>query len=280
MKRKLLLLVSSFFVAIGLVFWRTHILGTYVENFNGFFFNEYNLIRAMYAIVLIAIVVFVCIAVFTDKQFPGSPRRSSKTLGLLNLAYCVVLFINAMTLSKFAEETYDYIYILLVFALFGYMIYYAVCLFTFKKVNALISTIPLIVFVLKLADYFIESFGVVKTSEITINIVALSFCVIFFLYYARYVAKLHFRKVRKNTVAAGVLAYMFCLIAVVPDMIAPLFYAKVESRLEVTETLFMLATATYIMGFLVISLCKPALYAHRHKKEEYVSDPYYANEEE
>ena len=59
----------------------------------------------------------------------------------------------------------------------SFMIYYATCLFNFKKVMPILSILPLLFFVINLAYSFINSFGIIKSSVVIFEIVSLVFCV-------------------------------------------------------------------------------------------------------
>lgn len=271
MKRKLFLLIFSIISLTGLVAWRTSLLSDCIDPLNGFFMPEYSILRIIFAIVLIIFVVAVAIIVLPDQKQPCSPRRSSKTLAVLNLVYGIVTLIQVFIFLNHTENKWDIIYLVGLLCLFAFMVYYAVCMFSFTKANPIISLIPVALFIFKLAHSFIDSFGIIKTSEVTLNILALVFCVLFFQFYARYISKVTFRKIRKPMMISGVCAVVFTTVAVLPDLIVPLFNSEISSRISASESFFMLSTAFYIFAFLIISFSKKLLYKIRSEEGEEIA---------
>lgn len=260
MKKKLFLLIFSLISLFGLLAFRTYLLGNCIDSFNGFFNPEYSYLRVVFASSLAAVLVVVAIIVFFDKEYPRFPRRSSKGLAVLNILYGVFIIADSCTYLQNFKSIWDYANFCLFILLAFFMIYYAVCLFTCRKVSLLLSLLPLAYFVYKLCYVFINSFGIIKSSEVTLKIVALIFSVLFFEFYSRYVSKVSFNKVRKITLFTGVGACITCMIAALPDLIAPFVYSGAKTRLMPTESLFFCATAVYIALFLLISFSKKRLY--------------------
>ncbi len=270
MMKKFFLLVFSFLSLIGLTAWRTYLLGNCIDSFNGFFLAEHSMQRLIFAAVLAVVLIAIAIFVSTDKKMPGSPRRSSKTIAFINLVYAFFILADSLTLINKLETPWEIINLGLLLLLAVFMIYYAICMFTYRKPSSIISILPLIYFVYKLCYVFINSFGIIKSSEVTLKIVALIFCVLFFEFFARYISKVTFKKVRKVTLFAGIGACISCVIASAPDFIAPLIYSDVSLRLSLSESLFFCITALYIAVFLLSSYSKRELYNDFAEQEEEV----------
>ena len=260
MKKKLFLLIFSLISLFGLLAFRTYLLGNCIDSFNGFFNPEYSFLRIIFAAVLAIVLIVIAITVISDKAFPGSPRRSSKVLAFANAVYGLLILADSFTYLHSLESVWEYINFFLFILLAVFMFYYAICLFTVTKASLLLSLLPLAYFVYKLCYVFINSFGIIKSSEVTLKIVALIFCVLFFEFYSRYVSNVSFKKIRKITLFTGIGACITCLIAALPDLIVPFIYSGAKMRLMPNESVFLCATAVYIAIFLLSSYSKKQLY--------------------
>ena len=147
MKKKLFLLIFSFISLFGLLAFRTYLLGNCIDSFNGFFNPEYSFLRIVFAAALAAVLIVIAITVLSDKEFPGSPRRSSKVLAFANVLYGLLILVDSFTYLNSLKSTWDYINFFLFILLAVFMFYYAICLFTFTKVSLLLSLLPLVYFV-------------------------------------------------------------------------------------------------------------------------------------
>ena len=98
------------------------------------------------------------------------------------------------------------------------------------------------------------------------------FCVLFFEFYARYVSKNNFKKIRTVTLFAGTGVCITCAIASLPDLIAPMIYSGVTSRIPVNESMFLIATAVYTAVFLIASYSKKELYSFYNEGKENIDD--------
>ena len=240
--------------------FRTYLLGNCIDSFNGFFNPEYSYLRIIFASALAVVLVVVAVIVFSDKKLPLYPRRSSKGLAFLNILYGVFIVADSFTYLQSFQSIWDKINFLLLILIAVFMFYYAICLFTANKVSLLLSLLPLAYFTYRLCYVFINSFGIIKASEVTLRIVALIFCVLFFEFYPRYISNVSFKKARRVTLFAGIGACITCAVAVLPDLIAPFIYSGAKMRLMPNESLFLCATAIYIAAFLIVSYSKKSLY--------------------
>ena len=272
MKKKLFVLIFAVVSLIGLTAFRTSILGNCIDCFNGFFNPGYGYMRIVFAVVLAVVLAVIAVVVFTDKEYPGSPRRSSKVIAVTNLGYALFIVVDSFTLYKKGDSVWGYIHLVLFLLLAAFMVYYAICMFTYKKASVLLSIVPLVYFVYRLCYVFINSFGIIKSSEITLKIVALIFCVLFFEFYARYVSKNNFKRIRTVTLLAGIGLCITCVIASLPDLIAPIIYSDVTSRISISESTFLIATAVYTAIFLIASYSKKELYSSYNKDKENVDE--------
>ena len=274
MIRKLILLVFVLLSTIGLTGWRIHLLSKAVDEFNGFFKPEYAAQGIAFVVVLAVVLIVSAIFAFTDKKFPGSPRRTSRTLAITNLAYTMVVLLYCFDLMSKVEDAFGVVLLIGSIGLGSFMIYYSMCLFNFKKVMPILSVLPLLFFVINLAYSFINSFGIIKSSVVVFEIVALVFCVVFFLCYARYVSKVNFFKIRKITLVAGICAFVTTAIYSFSSLLSTNPYVHIETRDELSNSLFMVSTSLYILLFLIFSFSNKRLYSAYYKKQkvEYVSE--------
>ena len=92
--------------------------------------------------------------------------------------------------------------------------------------------------------------------------------------YARYVSKVNFFKIRKITLVAGICAFITTTIYSFSSLFSTNSYVQIESRDELSNSLFMASTALYILLFLVFSFSNKRLYSAYYKKQkvEYVSE--------
>lgn len=262
MKKKLWLLIFVVLSTIALTIGRTVIVGNYIDPFNGFFNPKFSHIRMIFAVALIAFVALVALFCIKDKGYPVSPRRSSITLGIINLVYAICSIIEVFINLKAERDVYNIIYIGVVSAIAVFMLYYAFCMFTLKYVSPILGIVPLLAFVYKLGYVFVSSFGIIKTSEVTLSIVALVFVVLFFEFYAGYIGKARIKKVRKPMLISGCCAVAFITVSTVPNLIVSVFYPDVTPRIATDDTMFLIATACYIALFLVVSFAKRAVYSN------------------
>ena len=274
MIRKLILLIFVVLSTIGLTGWRISLLNEGIDSFNGFFKPEFVGQSIAFAVVLVVVIIISSIFAITDKNFPGSPRRSSRSVGILNLSYTMIILLFCLDLVGKVEDAFGIALLVGAIGLASFMIYYAVCMFNFKRVWPILSVLPLLFFVINLAFTFVNSFGIIKSSIVVFEIISLVFCVLFFLCYARYVSKVNFHRIRKLTVVFGICAYVTTSVYSLSCLIIPLFNSEVVSRDELSKDLFMAATSVYILLYLVFSLSNKRLYsAYYHKpKVEYVSE--------
>ena len=274
MKRKLFLLVFSLVSLVGLLIYRIYLLGNCIESFNGFFKPDCFVHGWILTILLIAFAVLTGIFVYTDKNFPGSHRRSSRVLAVADLLYGLFVIAYAVTKINSLEDVWASLEFLLLLCLGGFMAYHSYCMFKVKKVSAFISVLPLLYFVFELCYEFINSFGLIKSSEVILKIIALIFCTLFFQTYTRYVSRVTFRKIRKHTLFTGVCAVVFSVVAYVSDLIASEIFEDVTVRISSDDAIFMAFTAVYIGIFLYSSFSKKVLYRiyGERKTEEFVSE--------
>ncbi len=274
MLKRIILVSSAVLAAVALTFYRVFITGNYVDAFNGFIKTGNEMQGLIFAVVTLGVALVFVVITLLDNGFPGSPRRSSRALAGLNILYASALIVDCFVSLNTAEETVDVIELCLKLCVIGFILYYSNCMFTQKKASVFVSVIPLVFFVFELAVVFINSFGIIKSPEVTLKIVSLIFCVLFFLFYARYISKFNFYRIRKVTYALGVCAGIFCAITAFGDILAPMFYKGVVSRNTMSENLLLGATSVYIFAFLIISSSNKRLYsAYQHKKAvEYVSE--------
>ena len=274
MLKKIILLSSAVLAAIALTIYRVHMIGNNIDSFNGFLKPENSMQGLIFTVVTCAVLLAFVVLVFIDKSFPGSPRRTSRLLASLNILYSAALIVDCFVSLNTAKEGIDVFKICLELCFIGFILYYANCMYTQKKPLIYASVIPLAFFVLVLAIVFIDSFGIIKSSEVALKIVSLIFCVLFFLFYARYVSKFNFNKIRKVTYALGICAGIMCAITAFGDIFAHAFYEGVVSRISLSEKLLLSSTSIYVFGFLIISSANKRLYSTYHRKEtvEYVSE--------
>ena len=275
MLKKLIILSCAVLSAIALSFYRIYMIGNHIDPFNGFLKSEYSMQGLTFAIVTCVVILIFVILAFIDKSYPGSPRRTSRSLAGLNILYSAALVVDCFVSLNTAKEAVDVVEICLELCLIGFVLYYANCMFTQKKPSVYVSIIPLVYFVFILAVVFIDSFGIIKSTDISLKVISLIFCVLFFLFYARYVSKFNFYRIRKVTYALGICAGIFCSITAFGDILAPVFYDKVASRNSLSENVLLASTGVYILGFLIISAANKRIYsAYQSKRRsvEYVSE--------
>lgn len=274
MIRKLILLIFVVLSTIGLTGWRIYLLGEGVEAFNGFFKPEFSNQGFIFALALVGVMLVASVFAVTDKHFPGSPRRTSISVAILNLCYTMMILLHCFDLINKVEDTFGVVLLICAVAFGSFMIYYAMCMFNFKRVFPVFCVLPLLYFVVNLAYSFINSFGVVKSNEIIFEIVALVFCVMFFLCYARYISKLQFYRIRKVTLAIGICTFITTAVYSFSNLFAPLFCEEYVSRTELSDGLFMASTSLYVLLFLVFSFANKRLYSTYFKRQrvEYTSE--------
>ena len=274
MLKKIITLSCAVLSAIALSFYRVYMIGNCIDSFNGFLKPESSTQGLIFTIITSVVLLAFVIVLFIDKSYPGSPRRTSRSLAGLNILYSAALIVDCFVSLNTAKEAADVIGICLELCLIGFILYYANCMFTQKKPSVFTSVIPLAYFVFVLAVEFINSFGIIKATDISLKIIALIFCVLFFLLYARYVSKFNFYKIRKATYALGVCAGVLCSITAFGDILAPAFYKDIVSRNDTSINILLASTAVYIFGFLIISSANKRLYSayQRKKTVEYVSE--------
>lgn len=260
MKRKLVLLILSVLAMAGLTAWRVYQIGNCIDPFNGFFNAGYEWQRLAFAIAIIIFIIVVAIIAFTDKKFPGSPRRSSRALAFANLIYAAFIVVDSFAIATAVTTFWDVLYYILLYAYAAFMVYYAMCLFRCKKPSPIISIFPMLFFVYKLTLTFIFSFGRIKSTDVTLSIVSLVLCLLFFEFYARYISKTSFIKVRKVTLVTGICASVVSIATFLSDAIAPYFFEGITSRMATGNDLFMVITGIYIAVFLILSYSKRLLY--------------------
>lgn len=262
MKRKILLLLISLASIVGLTVWRTLIVSNYIDVdekdvangvSNGFFAADFDIYRVVFAAAIIAFIVLIFILCFTDKEYPGAPRLSSKSLAFTNAVYGVLILIYVFMNSKSVESVWDRINITLLLGVCIFVFYYSGCLFLCKSVARISAVVPLIYFVYRLCNVFINSFGIIKSSEITLHVLSLIFCVLFFEFYARYVGRIKFRRARKLILFSGIIAVALICVSCIPKYI-------VATRSYPKDSFLLLCTAFYIALFLFISFSKKELY--------------------
>ncbi len=278
MKKKLVLLLVVVLGTIGLVAMRTDLImhyidysiikdgaGAYTLDTGGFYQTDAGVLPIIFAVLCVALVAFVIVfEFFFDRSFPGSPRLTSKTVIGLNFLYSAFLIVySAMLLGE--HKSSNTVMVIMVLLLAVFMSYYSVCMIMKRLPFPLATIVPTAFFCYKLLVEFLDSFSIIKTAEVLIDLAAIIFTLMFFTYFARYVSKTKFRASRKGFVAYGSCAVILLCVNVLPYLAAEFFAgAGIVRAYPDTDAPFMIATAVYIFAFLVASLSKPELYRNPH----------------
>lgn len=274
MKKKLILLLTVVLGTLGLVALRTELImhytdfsvikdgaGPYTLDTGGFYKTDAGVLPIIFAVLLIAVVAFVLIFVFfVDKSYPGSPRLTSPTIICANFLYSAFLIVySAIVLGEHNED--NTVLVIMILLLAVYMSYYAVCMIMKRRPFPIAAIIPTLFFCYKLLIEFLDSFSIIKTAEVLIDLAAIIFSLLFFTYFARYTSKTKFRASRKAFVAFGACAVILLCVNVLPYLFAESFAgAGFVRAYPDTDASFMIATALYIFVFVCTSLAKPELY--------------------
>ena len=274
MTKKLILLLTTVFGTLGFVVFRAYLIancidlkivsrgdGPQILDTGGFYKADAGLVPTIFAFALAALVVFVLIFVFfVDKTYPGSPRLTSPTIITLNFAYAAFLIVySAILLGDHSQN--NTALVLMVIALAGYMAYYSICMIMKRLPIAFVSIVPTIVFCYKLLIEFLDSFSIIKTAEVLIDLASLVCTLLFFTYFARYTSKTKFRASRKAFVAFGALSVILLCVNVLPYGIASFAAGANPVRAYPdNDAALLIATAFYIFVYVTVSLAKPQLY--------------------
>lgn len=259
MFRKKILFVVSILATCGFLFWRTNLVGKCIEPLNGFFYPDANTYRYLFILVFFLLAAVVFLISLTDKKFPKRAVTSSKMLGVLNILYSFAAFAQFGILFKGENDKFENIYVIAVFILGLFMIYYGICEFLGKRISKASALIPLLVFVYKLGYVFVNSFGIIKSSEVVLNIFALIFCILFFECFARYNASIKFDFVKKPFLALGAFTPVVMITSTLGGILAPMFF-NITSRTNPTDSLLLIATAVYIYLYTVIIFSNKSVY--------------------
>ncbi len=279
MKRKLILLLTVVLGTLGLVAVRTDLIMNYVDykiiqdgagkytlDTGGFYKTDAGVLPIAFAIALVAVVAFVLVFVFFfDKGYPGSPRLTSKTIIGANFLYSGFLIVySAMILGEHKSDNTVLVIMVLLLAVF--MSYYSICMILKKLPFTLTCIVPMAFFCYKLLVEFLDSFSIIKTAEVLIDLASLVFTLLFFTYFARYVSKTKFRASRKAFVAFGACAVILLCVNVFPFVFANTLAQGAVRSYPDTDAPFMIATALYIFVFVCASLAKKELYRNPHTR--------------
>lgn len=278
MKKKLVLLLVVVLGTLGLVALRTDLImnyvdykvipdgaGTYTLDTGGFYKTDAGVLPIVFALALVAIVAFVLIFVFFfDRSFPGSPRLTSKTIIGANFLYSGFLIVySAMLLGE--HKSSNTVMVFMVLLLAGFMSYYSICMILKRLPFSIACVVPVAFFCYKLLVEFLDSFSIIKTAEVLIDLAALIFALLFFTYYARYISKTKFRAARKGFVAFGACAVILLCVNVLPFVFSSALAGPSAVRTYPdTDAPFIIATALYIFVFVSVSLAKGELYRNPH----------------
>lgn len=258
MLKKILLFSTTIIATIGFLIWRVQLIGCCIEPFNGFFYPNANKFRYIFdlALFLLAIVVFVIL--LFDKACLKSALEASKPIAILSVLYSAVAVFQGVALFLSKDKTADKIYAMALFALGLFMLYYAYSLFFSKQIKKTVYLIPLLVFVFRLGCVFIDSFGVVKSSEIVLNIFALIVCVLFFECFARFNANMKFNFIKKLFLTLGVVSPVVIFTATLGGVLAPMFFENVQRTIP-DDNIFLIASAVYIYLYTLICFSKKSI---------------------
>ena len=262
MFKKILLFFMSVLATLGFLFWRVWLVGNCIEPLNGFFYPDADCFRLYFDLALIAFFGVVFVIAFTDKKLPSYRVNSSKSLGIINIFYALAAFAEFSILFKDAKETndkFDSIYVVAVLALAVFMVYFGFCMFKGKAISKVSALIPLLVFVYRLGFVFVNSFGILKSSEVVLNIFSLIFCVLFFECFARYNANIKFNLIKKPLLAIGIISPVIIIVSTLGAALAPIFF-NIGTRNVPNDFTLLIATAIYIFLYTLVIFSKKDAY--------------------
>lgn len=279
MKRKPLVILFSVFgvFCLGLRFYQ-HLVMT--DQSTGFIQTQYSDswvgMEIAVAVMLLAIVLLGRLG---DK-FPAKPIERSKSLGIASLGMAAAsIFLTGqqivMLSADFAElksqmmqlafQQYggmlakQLIYILLAVLFTIFMLIYGVNLLNGGTMPRGLCVVPVLFTGYRLAMIFLDYFGLVRTEDITIEIITLLFCMVFWHFFSKYNAQVKFSSSVKWLLGLGLSTALLCFINALPVYyltISSMLGAAVQVRNLSPNLYFELITGVYILIFLANAYSK------------------------
>lgn len=255
MKHKILF-VSLFLCTIAATAVRILQLIVMIDPQTGFYYPQYALAEpVLLGALAVVLVMLLVVARLTGEDVPPEQLiLKSPVLGVFTALLAVVSAVHVFDyiLGQTTFNMGTYAYIALVMLLFVFLLVFALSLFGLIDMPPLLCIIPSVYSAYRLAYIFIKYTGVIKVSDILLDIVMLGFTMLFWHMCGKTVSGTGSPKTVKWLYGFGFPAALISFVCAVPKYYIAFFLP--DTALHVSESIsyFDIAVGVYIIVFMMV----------------------------
>lgn len=268
MLKKVILLIVSLLSSIGLIAWRTVMLGNFTDAENGFLKPEYHIQGYVFAGVIIVLMAVFLILSLVEKDYPVSPRKHSYLNMIVSFILSATLFIEGFdNIRQFKGNNIYLVADLLLFATAVYFLAYGSSQLMGRRLNDLFSLIPVIYFLVNLAIVFVLSFKIVNSQEKLMDTFTRICIVLYFELFSKYLSKKNFKKIRKLFLGVSVITSTVALTYGGSNLLCSIIYSDYAKArgFSVIESAVFFAVGLFCLVFACSSFLKKDTYSKWRK---------------
>ncbi|MBQ2676139.1 MAG: hypothetical protein IJF54_01895 [Clostridia bacterium] len=254
---KRILLFAIFSVAtVAAVIGRLFQLLQMTDPETGFFYPKYEGTHFIVLIALAVVILALLLLARFEKRYREKPVKQSYILGISSFALGMVMLAHCIDYAASARYVTkgDWGYAILALLFMAFFVYYGICLVLDIKLNALSSMIPVLFAGYRLAFSFIKYTGIAKIPDVTLDIIMLGLCMIFWLFFGKTVGSVKYRKSVKWLYGTGLCAALMNLMCAVPKYFIMLFMPHTTVHLVSSCGYIDIAVSLYIIVFIIVDL--------------------------
>lgn len=268
MLKKFSLLAVSIVSSIGLIVFRTVMLGSCAETENGFLKPEFEYLGYVFAGIIILVSAFFFVMAFLEKDYPVSPRKHSYLISAVSFVLAATLFVDGFyNIRRFNGNKIYLMADLLLFATAVYILAYGFSQLIGKKLNSYFSLIPVLYFLVNLAIVFVLDFKIVNSQEKLTDTFVRVCIVLYFELFSKFLSKKSFKKIRKLFFAVSLMTSTVALAYGGSNLFCTVFfsdYAKARD-FNIIEAVTFATIGLFAVVFAGCSYLKKDAYTKWHK---------------
>lgn len=221
----------------------------------GFYYTQYTLAEPVLlgALAVLLVMLLVAARLTSEDVPPAQLVLKSPVLGVFTALLAVVsaIYVVDYILSQTAFDMGTYFYIAFVLLLFVFLLVFSLSLFRLIEMPPLLCVIPSIYSAYRLAYIFIRYTGVIKVSDILLDIVMLGFTMLFWHMCAKTVSGTGSPKTVKWLYGFGFPAALISFVCAVPKYYIAFFLPDTALHVSESVSYFDIAVGIYIIVFMM-----------------------------
>ena len=243
-----------------------------IDPTTGFYHTQYE--GDQYLCAAMAVVAILLAIIIGHQKLDGIQRlKSSPVLGVTAIAYGVVMLVYIFTEAAIRSiNLFFLIYISLSFICSIFFILYGVMCVKGVELPSAIYIIPVAYACIRLIYVFFNYFGLLRTSDVVLEILMLTSNLIFWHFFGKYSAGIKTDLSREMLLKFGFVHAMSCFIYATPKYIIEFIKPQAEYR-SINEHLFFdAATGIFVIIFMICITSKKLIKKQDIKTEDFIGE--------